>query len=98
MHSGRLKVFASLSRYLEERRLYRRDEKESTIEALCSDELEKLPDHEIELLWLDCDGYFDHDSDDGVPHRSNMIEEVARELYQKVADLADNEELKFDRA
>ena len=29
MHSGRLKVFASLSKYLDERRLYRRDEKRS---------------------------------------------------------------------
>ena len=27
MHSGRLKVFASLTKYLEQRRLYRRDEK-----------------------------------------------------------------------
>jgi len=28
MHSGRLKVFASLSKYLEERRLYQRDERD----------------------------------------------------------------------
>jgi hypothetical protein len=32
MHSGRLKVFASLSKYLEERRLYRRDEKEKIVQ------------------------------------------------------------------
>jgi hypothetical protein len=31
MHSGRLKVFASLSKYLEERRLYRRDEKDQIV-------------------------------------------------------------------
>ncbi len=31
MHSGRLKVFASLSKYLEERRLYRRDEREQVV-------------------------------------------------------------------
>jgi len=31
MHSGRLKVFASLPKYLEERRLYRRDEREQVV-------------------------------------------------------------------
>ena len=31
MHSGRLKVFASLSKYLEERRLYRRDERDQIV-------------------------------------------------------------------
>ena len=31
MHSGRLKVFASLWKYLEERRLYRRDEREQIV-------------------------------------------------------------------
>jgi hypothetical protein len=31
MRSGHLKVFASLSRYLEERRLYRRDEKDQIV-------------------------------------------------------------------
>jgi hypothetical protein len=31
MNSGRLKVFPSLSKYLEERRLYRRDEKEQIV-------------------------------------------------------------------
>jgi len=31
MYSGRLKVFASLSKYLEERRLYRRDEREQIV-------------------------------------------------------------------
>jgi hypothetical protein len=31
MHSGRLKVFASMSKYLEERRLYRRDEKDQVV-------------------------------------------------------------------
>ncbi len=31
MNSGRLKVFPSLSKYLEERRLYRRDEKEEIV-------------------------------------------------------------------
>ena len=31
MNSGRLKVFPSLAKYLEERRLYRRDEKEQIV-------------------------------------------------------------------
>jgi hypothetical protein len=31
MHTGRLKVFASLSKYLEERRVYRRDEREQIV-------------------------------------------------------------------
>ncbi|RDJ93726.1 hypothetical protein B4Q13_19990, partial [Lacticaseibacillus rhamnosus] len=31
MRSGRLKVFASLSKYLEQRRLYRRDEKDQIV-------------------------------------------------------------------
>jgi hypothetical protein len=31
MHSGRLKVFASLSKYFDERRLYRRDEKDQIV-------------------------------------------------------------------
>ena len=31
MHSGRLKVFASLSKYLDERRLYLRDEKDKIV-------------------------------------------------------------------
>ena len=33
MHSGRLKVFASLSKYLEERRLYRRDERDQIVKV-----------------------------------------------------------------
>jgi len=68
----------------------------STIEALCEDVLGKLPDHELELLWIDCDGYFDHDEDDGPPDHGEMVEGVARELYQKVTELASDEELKFD--
>ena len=32
MNSGRLKVFASLSRYLEERRLYRRNERDQIVQ------------------------------------------------------------------
>jgi hypothetical protein len=32
MHSGRLKVSASLSKYLEERRLYRRKEKDQIVD------------------------------------------------------------------
>jgi hypothetical protein len=31
MHSGHLKVFASLSKYLDERRLYRRDERDQIV-------------------------------------------------------------------
>ena len=31
MHSGRLKVFVSLAKYLDERRLYRRDEKDQIV-------------------------------------------------------------------
>jgi hypothetical protein len=31
MYSGRLKVFASLAKYLEERRLYRRDERDQIV-------------------------------------------------------------------
>jgi hypothetical protein len=31
MNSGRLKVFASLTQYLEERRLYRRDERDQIV-------------------------------------------------------------------
>ena len=31
MHSGRLKVFASLSKYLDERRLYQRDDKDEIV-------------------------------------------------------------------
>ena len=31
MHSGRLKVFPSLTKYLDERRLYRRDERDQIV-------------------------------------------------------------------
>ena len=67
-----------------------------TIESLCADLVRKMPAHEQDLLWLDCDGYFDHDDNKRLPDRGELIEGVANELYGKVVELANDEELKFD--
>jgi hypothetical protein len=67
-----------------------------TIEAFCKDVTKKLPDHELELLWLDSATYFDHDDDHGPAARDELIAGVAQEIYGKVLEMANDEELKFD--
>jgi hypothetical protein len=67
-----------------------------TIEGLCEDVSKKLPDHEIDLLWLYADAYFDHDDDDGHPGRDELTEAVAHKLYGKVLETAGNNDLTFD--
>ena len=67
-----------------------------TIEGLCEDLVKRLPDHELELLWLDADAYFDHDDEKGPPGRDEMTDGIARELYQLVLNRAADEDLKFD--
>jgi hypothetical protein len=66
-----------------------------TIERFCEDLAKKLPDHELELLWLYTDAYFD-DDDEGPPTRDELIEGVTHELYGKVLETASNEDLTFD--
>ena len=67
-----------------------------TIEAFCKDVAKNLPDHELELLWLDSATYFDHDDDHGPAARGELIAGVTQEIYGKVLEMANNEELKFD--
>jgi hypothetical protein len=67
-----------------------------TIESFCKAVIEKLPGHELEFLWLNCDMYFDHDDDSGPPTREELIEGVASELYRTILEVANDEELKFD--
>jgi hypothetical protein len=58
---------------------------------------ESLPHHELQLLWLDTEGYFDHDDDDGPPHRDELIISVECELYKRVFNCAADEDLRKDR-
>jgi hypothetical protein len=53
--------------------------------------------HELQLLWLDTEGYFDHGGDDGPPHRNELITGVERELYQRVVNCTADEDLRKDR-
>ena len=66
------------------------------IDSFCARVVRKMPTHEQDFLWLDCDAYFDHDDDKGLPDRGELIDGVANELYRKVVELANDEELKFD--
>jgi hypothetical protein len=67
-----------------------------TIKSLCADVVKKMPSHEQDVLWLDCDMHFNRDEDEGPPGREELIEGVTNELYGKVLELANDEELKFD--
>src|SRR5437879_6817783 len=59
-----------------------------TIKAICHSLVESFPQHELQLLWLDADGYFDHDDDRDPPHRDELIDSVERELYRRVVNRA----------
>lgn len=67
-----------------------------TIEGFCEDLVKRLPDHELDLLWLGADASFDHDDEKGPPARDEMTDGIARELYQLVLSRAADEDLKFD--
>jgi hypothetical protein len=67
-----------------------------TIQEICAHLVGSLPDHEVEFLWLDSEGYWDHDEDEERLRRAEMEEAVTRELYGKVAGRAADEELKID--
>ena len=66
---------------------------EDTITAICQNLIEKLPKHELDLLWLVTDGYFDWDEQAGPPDK---VEYVVNELYSRVSTLASDEDLKYD--
>src|SRR5260370_10153419 len=68
-----------------------------TIEAICHSLIESLPHHELQLLWLDTEGYFDHDDDNGPPRSGELITSVECELYQRVVNCAADEDLIKDR-
>ena len=67
-----------------------------TIKAICHQVATSLADHELELLWLDSEAYFDHDDGAPLPHRDQLIEGVEAELYQRVFNRAEDEELAAD--
>ena len=68
----------------------------TTICSFCEDVAKKLPDHEINLLWLATDAYFDSEGKQGVPPHDALIQAVGAELYQKVLAKAEEEDLLFD--
>ena len=69
-----------------------------TIEAICHGLVVSLPQHELQLLWLDTGGYFDRDDDRIQPHADEIIEGVERELYQRVVSCAADEGLSASKA
>ncbi len=69
---------------------------EETIRDICTGVVESLPPHERELLWLYSDGSFDHEEDTGPPAANQIVEDVVEELYQRVWNIAVDEELKVD--
>ena len=66
---------------------------EGTITALCQELVENLPKHELELLWLASDGYFNRD-EEGV--QLDKVDDVVNELYCRVCSRASDEDLKND--
>jgi len=66
---------------------------ESTITAICLKVVEKLPQHEQDLLWLVSDGYFNWDEQGESPDKD---EDVVNELYRRVCARASDEDLKRD--
>ncbi len=69
---------------------------EETFRDICTGVVESLPPHERELLWLCSDGSFNHDQETGPPAGNQVVEDVADELYQRVCNIAADEELKVD--
>jgi hypothetical protein len=71
-----------------------------TFERQCQFVVEELPRDEQGLLWLRSDGYWDcdfqADYEGKIPYGDTITEAVARELYRRVVEIAENEELKFD--
>jgi hypothetical protein len=67
-----------------------------TIEGVCADLAGKLPNHELELLWLQTEAYFNHDEDDEPRTRDELVEDVGHELYGRVLENAGDQELRFD--
>lgn len=66
---------------------------EDTITALCQKLVENVPNHELELLWLASDGYFNQD-EEGV--QLEKVEDVVNELYRRICNRAFDEDLKND--
>lgn len=66
---------------------------ESTITAICQGVVQKLPQHEQNLLWLVSDGYFKWDEPD---EPFDKTEDVVSELYRRVCTRAADEDLKRD--
>ncbi len=61
-----------------------------TITAICQNLVEKLPQHEQDLLWLVSEGYFDWHEKDGPPDKAA---DVVNELYCRVCSRASDEDL-----
>jgi hypothetical protein len=64
---------------------------ELTIYSMCCQVVESLPQHEQEILWFGSDTYFDWNNESDPPY---MLQDVAKQLYKAVCDVATNERFK----
>jgi hypothetical protein len=72
---------------------------EHTIRSICIRRISKLDSVYQGLLWLWSDGYFDWDREDEVyeiPFGDPVEEALEQELYQRVSNIATDEELAVD--
>jgi hypothetical protein len=70
---------------------------EDTIRGLCTRLVAGLDRERQGLLWLWSDGYYDwNDEAAGIPWGSPVEEAVSNELYNRVGDVANNEDLAVD--
>ena len=60
------------------------------ITAMCQNLVEKLPQHEQDLLWLVSQGYFDWNEEDASPDKTA---DVVNELYCHICSRASDEDL-----
>lgn len=65
----------------------------STIQALCDQLVSGLPRHELSLLWLDSDAYWERDDESVPPSDSDLQRAVSHRVYQWVLERASEEPL-----
>ena len=63
---------------------------EKTISTLCQQLVKELPQHELDLLWLWSEGYYNWHEDEEPPAKE---EDVVTEFYGRVCSRAGDEEL-----
>ncbi len=70
---------------------------EDTIQRICARQVAELDRERQQLLWLWSDGYYDwNDEDDKIPWGEMVTDALAKELYDRVCSVANNEELAID--